>query len=195
MDEGDETRAAIARLRRGDIGGLEALMLRYQVRALRTAYLITRDRALAEDLVQAAFLRAYERIGQLDAARPFGPWFLRSVTNDARKAATRGRRHHPLPGRSGDPIGDPPDRGPGPGELVERAETAEELWAALGRLTPAQRAAVVQRYYLGLSEAEMAAVAARPPGTIKWRLHAARAQLRQLLRSHRTPRSSSDPPV
>jgi len=195
MDEGDEVRAAIARLRRGDIGGLEALMLRYQVRALRTAALITRDYALAEDLVQAAFLRAYERIGQLDEARPFGPWFLRSVTNDARKAAARGRRRQPLPGLPGDPVGDPPDRGPGPTELVERAETEEALWAALGRLTPTQRAAVVQRYYLGLTEAEMAAAAARPPGTIKWRLHAAREHLRHLLRPHRVPQSSGDPPT
>ena len=84
-----EEREAIARLNRGDIAGLETLVRQYQVQAVRTAYLITRDRALAEDIVQAAFLRVYERIGQFDTKRPFGPWFLRSVVNDAIKAATR----------------------------------------------------------------------------------------------------------
>jgi len=67
-----EEQEAIARLKRGDISGLEALVRKYQVQAVRAAYLITHDRGLAEDIVQAAFLRAYERIGQFDAGRPFG---------------------------------------------------------------------------------------------------------------------------
>ena len=181
-----EEQEAIARLKRGDVGGLEALVRQYQVRAVRTAYLITRDRALAEDIVQAAFLRAYERIGQFDAGRPFGPWFLRSVVNDAVKTATRRQRQVSLEaGYEGeetslaDLLADP---NPGPADLVEAAETRQAVWAALGKLPPAQRAAIVLRYYLGLSEAEMAGELACPPGTVKWRLHAARKRLRTLLR-------------
>ena len=181
-----EEQEAIARLKRGDVGGLEALVRQYQVRAVRTAYLITRDRALAEDIVQAAFLRAYERIGQFDAGRPFGPWFLRSVVNDAIKVTARRERQVPLEaGVEGekasltDFLADP---GPGPADLVEAAETRQAVWATLGKLPPAQRAAIVQRYYLGLSEAEMANELACPPGTVKWRLHAARKRLRTLLR-------------
>ena len=181
-----EEQEAIARLKRGDIGGLEALVRQYQVRAVRTAHLITRDRALAEDIVQAAFLRAYERIGQFDAGRPFGPWFLRSVVNDAVKTATRRKRQVSLEaGYEGeetslaDLLADP---NPGPADLAEAAETRQAVWAALGKLPPAQRAAIVLRYYLGLSEAEMAGELACPPGTVKWRLHAARKRLRTLLR-------------
>jgi len=181
-----EEQEAIARLKRGDIGGLEALVRQYQVRAVRTAYLIIRDRALAEDIVQAAFLRAYERIGQFDAGRPFGPWFLRSVVNDAVKAATRRERQVSLEAGSereethlAHLLADP---GPGPDDLMEAAELRQTIWAALGKLPPAQRAAIVLRYYLGLSEAEMAGELACPPGTVKWRLHAARKRLRTLLR-------------
>src|SRR4051794_10135971 len=72
---------ALARLRDGDIGGLEALVRLYQVRAVRAAYLVVRDRALAEDVAQGAFLRVYQRIAQLDPARPFAPWFFRIVVN------------------------------------------------------------------------------------------------------------------
>jgi RNA polymerase sigma-70 factor (ECF subfamily) len=181
-----EEQEAIARLKRGDIGGMEALVHKYQVQAVRTAYLITRDRALAEDIVQTAFLRAYERIGQFDAGRPFGPWFLRSVVNDAVKAAARRKRQVSL---KASPEGEETsladlltDPAPGPDDLVEAAEIRRIVWNALGKLPPAQRAAIVLRYYLDLSGAEMADELACPPGTVKWRLHAARKRLRTLLR-------------
>ncbi len=176
-----EEREAIAQLKRGDVGGLEPLVRKYQVQAVRTAYLITRDRALAEDIVQAAFLRAYERIGQFDAGRPFGPWFLRSVTNDAVKSITRGKRQVSLEtGALADLLA---DSNPGPAQVAEAADLRQTVWDALGKLPPAQRAAIVLRYYLGLSEAEMVEQLACPPGTVKWRLHAARKRLRRLLRS------------
>jgi len=190
-----EEQEAIARMKRGDIGGLEALVRQHQVQAVRTAYLITRDRALAEDIVQAAFLRAYERISQFDAGRPFGRWFLRSVANDALKATTYRKRAVSLEASAeggnvslADLLADP---NPSPAALVEATETCEAVWSALGKLPPAQRATIVLRYYLGLSEAEMAAELACPPGTVKWRLHAARNRLRTLLRHLRPAASGS----
>jgi RNA polymerase sigma factor (sigma-70 family) len=62
-----------------------------------------------------------------------------------------------------------------------QAETEAAVWAALGELPPAQRTALVLRYYLDLSEAEMAARLDCPPGTVKSRLHNARVRLRTLL--------------
>lgn len=88
MDEPD----AIHRLKRGDIDGLEVLVRRYQLQAVRAASLIVRDPSLAQDVVQTAFVRAYERIGSFDARRPFGPWFLKLVVNDAIRAAARRSR-------------------------------------------------------------------------------------------------------
>jgi RNA polymerase sigma-70 factor (ECF subfamily) len=58
--------------------------------------------------------------------------------------------------------------------------------AALSRLPPRQRAAIVQRYYLELSEQEMAQALDAPQGTVKWLLHAARLRLRELLGSGRS---------
>jgi RNA polymerase sigma-70 factor, ECF subfamily len=182
---------AVARLRRGDISGLEVLVRTYQVRAVRAATLITHDRALAEDIVQAAFIRAYERIEQFDPARPFGPWFLRCVVNDAVKIITRRKLHtsldDPAPGEE-DTLA---DSAPGPDALLEQAETEQAVWAALGQLPAEQRAAVVLRYYLDLSEAEIADDQACPPGTVKWRLHAARDRLRRLLGPWRVSSSAT----
>jgi len=190
MDE----RKAIERLKRGDIQGLETLVRAYQVQAVRAAYLVARDRDQAEEIVQAAFLRSYERIDQFDAGRSFGPWFLRIVVNDAVKAVARRKRTVPLEGEAGEGGASLanllPDPNPGPAELAEAAETREAVWAALGQLPPAQCGAIVLRYYLGLGEAEMAKACGCPRGTVKWRLYAARERLRTLLHRLR-PRTAS----
>ena len=195
-----EEREAVERLRSGDIGGLEALVKVHQTRALRAAYLITRDRASAEDVVQGAFLRSYERAGQLDPQRLFGPWFARVVVNDAVKEAARRERTVPfLEGGAAAQASLLEDPGLGPQELAEAAEARRRVWAALGKLPPAQRAAVIQRYYLGMSEAEMSREGeGAPPGTIGWRLHAARKALSRVLRpwsrSQAAPATAGWPP-
>ena len=179
MDE----REAVGRLKRGDVGGLEPLVREHYTRAVRAAYLIVRDRALAEDVVQGSFVRAYEKIDGFDADRPFGPWFAKVVVNDAVAAARQRERIAPAGTASTDDLlVNLADPGAGPHEEAEEAEERRRVWAALEKLPPAQRAVVVQRYYLGLSEAEMAGRSESPPGTIKSRLHAARKSLSELLR-------------
>jgi len=175
-----EERSAIERLKRGDVGGLEALVRIHQVRAVQAAYLILRDRSLAEDVAQNAFVRAYERIESFDVGRPFGPWFMKLVVNDAVKAATQRERTLPL-GGDNTPAGWLLDPQTGPQELAEEAEARRRVWQAIKKLPPAQRAVVVQRYYLGMSEAEMAEGGGSPPGTIGWRLHAAHKALARML--------------
>ena len=170
MDE----REAVDRLKKGDVSALEALVRRHHARAGRAAYLIVRDHALAEDVAQGAFVRAYEGIGTFDAERPFGPWFMRIVVNEAVRAArARGRVASSYDEGAGAPESWLADPAAGPHELAEEAEERRRVWAAMAKLPPVQRAAIVQRYYLGMSEAEMGEDAGRPPGTIKSRLHAA----------------------
>ncbi|MCG8347017.1 MAG: RNA polymerase sigma factor [Chloroflexales bacterium] len=185
-----DERDAIATLKMGDIQGLEVLVQLHYVHAVRTVYLITHDRDLAEDIVQTAFIRTYERIDQFDVNRPFSPWFLRSVVNDAVKITTRQARQISLEQESHDKalarfeqLIDPQL---GPDLLAEQAETREAVWTALLALSPHQRAVVVQRYYLGMTESEMATSADCPPGTIKSRLNAARNKLQGLLAALQT---------
>jgi RNA polymerase sigma-70 factor, ECF subfamily len=184
MPNDEQEAEAILRLRRGDIGGLETLVHAYHARAVRCAFLVVHDHALALDVTQAAFVKAYERIDTFEVGRAFGPWFLKSVLRDAIKAANLRERTAPLePGIdvSGSAV-DPVDPAPGPAELWEQHEVAQIVLAALAELPPAERAAIVQRYYLNLSETEMAEASHAPRGTVKWRLHAARGKLRPRLR-------------
>lgn len=180
MDE----QQAIQQLKRGDVGGLETLVSLYQVRAVRTAYLITHDPALSEDVVQDAFLQAYRSIRHFDQARPFGPWFIRSVVHAALKAAQRKSRHVSL-ASDGLTLEELFADGESVEEQVETAEFQRRVWIAMENLAPRQRAAVIQRYFLDMSEEEMTVELEIAPGTVKWLLHVARERLRSLL-SERT---------
>lgn len=184
---------AVARLIRGDIGGLDQLVATYQRQALGAAYLIVQNRTIAEDIVQAAFLRIYERISQFDTRRPFGPWFLRIVVNDALTAVVRRERFEaPASTAAEVQLVDP---GPELDTLLVAAETRTAVWTAVRTLPPEQRAAVVLRYYLDLSEAEVAAHLGLPKSTIKWRLHVARQRLRTILPAWLHPGAPAAPGI
>ena len=176
--------AAIRCLKNGDFRGLEHLMQRHQVRAMRAAFLITRDRARAEDAVQEVFVRIFRRPGSIDESRPFEPYLMRGVINAALNACRDNRRLVSLDGGA---------------EAVERlicqaasveaqaeySQLRTEIMSALDELPPRQRAAVVQRYYLDMSEKDMALALDAPPGTVKWLLSSARLALRRLLNTER----------
>jgi len=160
---------------------LSALVGLYQQKAIQSAYLVTGDTMLAEDLVQAAFVRSYQRIDQFDDARPFGPWFIRIVINDAIKVAQRQNRQVSLDAGEHSLAELLTDPNPGPAVQMEEAEFRQAVRTALKRLTPQQRAAIVMRYFLEMTEDEIAVAIHSPPGTVKSRLHRARQHLRALL--------------
>ncbi|HBO34056.1 MAG TPA: RNA polymerase subunit sigma-24 [Anaerolineaceae bacterium] len=189
MDE----KQAIALLKRGDLQGLEALIQAYQLQAVRAAALITGDRDLSEDIVQNAFIRAADRIAQYDPQRPFGPWFFRSVVNDAVKAANRQKRFVSLDTDNGEETYDLFDPAPLPEEIIEAKETQQAVWQALQKLPANQRAAIVLRYYLGMHEDEMIEELHSPAGSVKWWLHAARQRLQKLLSPDRSSEENSRP--
>lgn len=179
-------RDAIAKMKRGDIEGLAFFVEKYQLKAVRTANLITRDRASAEDVVQATFIRTYQKIDQFDISRPFAPWFMRSVVNAAIQVSKHTKRQsvmsldvsehfdfeNSLSNNMDDPL-----------KQLEAKEQREQIRAALDELTPDQRAVIVMRYFMDMSEADMAIEADIPKGTIKWRLYSARQRLKGLLSS------------
>ena len=178
--------AAITLLNQGDLSGLDTLVLRYQVQAVHAAQLIVRDRGLAEDAAQTAFLRIAERVHQFDDTRAFKPWFMRIVVNEALKMVRKEKRIVPLPEDAEkdnvrilvDALADGEAL---PEDQVILLESKERVRKALDQLTPEQRAVVVMRYFLEMRESEMVMELVRPKSTIKWWLHSARKRLRSLL--------------
>jgi RNA polymerase sigma-70 factor (ECF subfamily) len=180
MEKSMDDAESIRRLKRGDMGGLETLMERHQVKAARAAFLITYDEAVAQDIVQETFIRIYQRIHQFDEAQPFEPYLIRSVIN-ASLNVVRGRKGFTSLDRETHEIENLLDRATSVETQVEFTQLQHEILDALSRLSPRQRAAIVQRYYLDMSEREMALTLDTAPGTVKWLLNAARERLRHLL--------------
>jgi RNA polymerase sigma factor (sigma-70 family) len=153
-----------ARSECGDAAGGDRLSALYRLHASdakRFAYLLCGDEELAADVVQEAFLRVARRLGALRNPDAF-PWYLRRTIRNL--VFMHGRAH----GREQARLG----RSQGMDAALHVSRIADEsphdeLWLALQRLPARQRAALVCRYYLDLSERDTARVLACRPGTVK----------------------------
>jgi RNA polymerase sigma-70 factor (sigma-E family) len=142
-----------------ETGRLAELYLRHGDDAVRLAYLLTGDRALAEDLVQDAFVKLAGRLTHLRDPGAFDAYLRRTVVNLTNSHFRRKRLERAYLKR---------ERGSArTEELMPDPGTRDELWEALGNLTPRQRAAIVLRFYEDLSEQRVAEILNCRPGTVK----------------------------
>ncbi len=140
-------------------GHLAELFLRHGPDAVRLAYLLTGDRALAEDLVQEAFAKLVGRLLHLRKPDAFPAYLRKMVVNQSKMHF---RRQH-LERAYLEQLGvEASDEASGP-EVDQR----EDLWRALLALPTRQRAALVLRYYEDLSEQQIAETLRCRPGTVR----------------------------
>ena len=167
-------------VQQGNTDDLAALVERHHSPLLGYLYRMTGgDRALAEDLVQEAFLRVLRSIGQYRHPRPFKPWLYAITTNLARDHYKRAETRHAADVQLDKEMTRGPDARP-EDRLVANQE-AQQVAAAVMTLPAHQREALVLRYYQGLSLAEVASALGVPVGTVKSRIHLALRRLRTLL--------------
>lgn len=160
----------IDRCRDGDRDAFDQVVARYGLQVLRTARLIVRDDALAEDVCQETFLKAWRRIGSLRDEDP-GPWLTRIAANESINAWRRRHRLDALAERIGRFRTT---------EAVLESDQRIDLARALDRLAPELRAAIVLHYYHDLTVDQTAAALDVPVDTLKSRLKTALRRLRQL---------------
>jgi RNA polymerase sigma factor (sigma-70 family) len=164
----------VERACRGDPAAFEELVLAYQAFAFRTAFMITRDAADAEEAAQDGFVKAHRALGRFRRGDPFRPWLLAIVANEARnRRRTRGRRAALALRAATDPdsLHDEPE------EAALAAERRQQLLAAVERLRHDDRDVLACRYFLELSEEETAAALGIARGTVKSRTHRALSRL------------------
>lgn len=153
-------------------------------RVFRLAYRLTGNRHDAEDLTQEVFVRVFRSLSQYTPGN-FGGWVHRITVNLFLDGARRKARirFDALPDDAGDRLA---GREPTPAEVFDDSEYAADIQAALDRLTPDFRAAVVLCDVEGLTYEEIADVLGIKLGTVRSRIHRGRAALRQDL-AHRAP--------
>ena len=175
-----EESALIEQARQRNVAAYEVLVRRYQDLAFRTAYLITREAAEAEDAAQEAFVKAYYALPRFRSGAAFRPWLLTIVANEARNRRVAATRRGALALRAAD-TATSPTTAPSPEVAALAGERQAWLLAALDALREEDRLVIAYRYFLDLSEAEMAAVLNCARGTVKSRLSRALARLRAAL--------------
>jgi RNA polymerase sigma factor (sigma-70 family) len=166
--------------RRGDALAFEELVRRYQEIAYRTAYLVVGDADEARDAAQDAFLRAHAALGRFRSGAEFRPWLLRIVANAARNRRRSASRRADLALRAFRDAASG-DAAPSPEVLLLADERRRELLAVINGLQFDDRLVIALRWFLELSEEEMAAVMNCPRGTVKSRLSRATLRLRAAL--------------
>ncbi|MFQ5553863.1 MAG: RNA polymerase sigma factor [Acidimicrobiia bacterium] len=165
---------------RGDEEAFASLLRRHAPVAHRAAYLITRSASDADDALQDGTVKAFYALDRFRTDRPFRPWFVAIVANEARNRARSGARREALRLRlSG------PDRLPDPEEEALAAERRTKLLRHVEELPDKLREAVALRHILGLTERETADALGVRQGTVKSRVSRGLDRLRQAMEVER----------
>jgi RNA polymerase sigma factor (sigma-70 family) len=175
----------VERAKAGDLDAFERLVVLHQRAALQVAYVIAGPDA--EDAAQEGFVKAFRALSGFRSGSPFRPWLLRIVANEARNQRRSATRRAGLALRLAER---PAGAERSPEEAVLGAISRAELVRAVGDLPERDRLTLAYRYFVGLSEAEMATAMACRPGTVKSRLARALGRLRQALPDQPEARSS-----
>jgi RNA polymerase sigma-70 factor, ECF subfamily len=178
--DGELARQALA----GSQQAYRTLVARYASAAVNMAARLVHDRALAEDLAQDAFVRAFARLKTYDPDRRFSAWFFQILRNVAIDHLRRRRiAAVSLDELQAGGYPDPPSEDPesSPEVDAERKELGRALTDALQRIRTEYREAIVLRYQQGLTVDEIAGVLQLPEGTVKTYLHRGRKELATLL--------------
>jgi len=170
----------IRRAGAGDTAAYEELLAPVLGDAERLAYGMLQDRANAEDAVQDAAVRAWQRLGNVAPGRSFGPWFLGIVANRCRDAR-RSNWHAVVLLADDDEAWPPDDEWAGDGGWQEAAD----LRAALAALPDSYRVTIVLHFYLDLPLEEVSAVLGLGIAGVKTRINRGLRQLRRALQAER----------
>ena len=160
-DVRDET-FLLARARQGDLPAFEEIVRRYQRRVYGVALRIVRSHAVADDIAQETFLKAWQSLDRFELGRPFGPWVCRIAANQAVNHVRSPRsREDPLPeghGETRTTEGSPLD-------AVLDTEAQQVLNDALESLPVEQRTVFVLRAVEEMTYSEIAEALELRPGT------------------------------
>jgi RNA polymerase sigma-70 factor (ECF subfamily) len=181
--EGWSDEQVVSRVLAGDTALFELLMRRYNQRLYRAALAILRDDAEAEDVMQDAYVRAFQHLPQFEGRAQFSTWLTRIAVNEA--LARRRRRSHSEPldelQQMGDHMGLVASKAPGPEARAASDEVRELLETAILSLPEKYRAVLVLRDVEEMDTAETAAALGLSEDNVKIRLHRGRALLRREL--------------
>ena len=175
----------VARVRAGETALYEIIMRRYNQRLYRVARAILREDGEAEDVMQDAYVRAYENLSQFAGRAPFSAWLTRIAVHEAlHRAQKRGRLDQWDDAvMESSPAVNMETSNPNPEQVTTRAELRELLEEAILELPQQYRAVLMLRDVEELSTSETADALGLTEENVKVRLHRGHGMLRTWLLS------------
>lgn len=175
-----EDHELVIALQKGNSAAFDALFEKYKHMAVRTAYLITGNPSICEDIAQEAFINCYNNIGKLRNPFGFRAWFYRILTRAAwrygKKAACEISTENILDEAN-------KTNTDNSFEKYLQSETNRLLYAEITQLQPKLKTVVILYYFNGLTTKEIATAIGCLEGTVKSRLHTARQKLKKNMES------------
>src|SRR5690349_19282093 len=179
--------ALVERVKNGDVSAYDELVRKYERQIFRIAQHITQNREDAEDVMQDAFLKAYEKLDQFQGQSKFYTWLVRIAVNEAlmrlrkRRNAKTVSMDEDVETDEGTMTREIADWSPNPEQQFRQSELNEILTSVINGLSPGFRMVFVLRDIEGLSTEETAEALGLSVPAVKSRLLRARLQLRERL--------------
>jgi RNA polymerase sigma-70 factor (ECF subfamily) len=177
--------------RSGDLAAFECLVQRHQRMLLNIAFRMTGVYEDACDIVQDAFIAAWQKLGDFRGEAKLSTWLTAIVVNLSRNRRQQARQRErreaysldaPLPGGDGEKLPDPPSGARSALDQLEEAELRRFLNRCIETLTPEFREVLVLRDMQELAYDEVAAALKLREGTVKSRLFRARDAVKECLK-------------
>jgi RNA polymerase sigma-70 factor (ECF subfamily) len=174
--------AVIEKVLAGDFQSFETLILKYQSKLFATMLNVVKDRDLAEDMVQDAYMKAFEKLSTLKDHAQFYPWLKRIALNNALNHFERAKRVMDVENEDDEssfferiPAGESPE------ELLVKEELKRYVRHFVDALPDKLRVVIVLREVEDLSYEEISEMMNIPIGTVRSRLFNARQMIKDRL--------------
>jgi RNA polymerase sigma-70 factor (ECF subfamily) len=179
---GEPDEALIRRVCAGETACFETLMRRHNERIYRTVRAVLGEDADVEDVMQQAYVSAYQHLAGFEGRARFSTWMTRIAINEAYARLRKRARSEPAPWEDEHAMAEEPEAtGPTPEQIAARIEMHALLERAVDTLSPPNRTVFMLRSVEGLTTAETADCLQISEEAVKTRLHRANEALRHWL--------------
>tara|TARA_B100001250_G_scaffold310708_1_gene272631 strand:- start:2091 stop:2714 length:624 start_codon:yes stop_codon:yes gene_type:complete len=177
----------VRRVKKGDYRAFDLLVLKYQSRVIATAFKYVKEKQLAEDIAQEAFIKSYKSIDSFREESSFYTWVYRIAVNTAKNyLVSAKRRDEVVISDLSEDDSFYPEKSDvdSPQELLKASELRDLIFETLSSLGEETRTALSLREFDGLSYEQIAEIVKCPVGTVRSRIFRGREMIEDVVSKH-----------
>jgi len=179
--------ALVRRAKKGDYRAFDLLVLKYQSRVIATTYKYVKEKQLAEDIAQEAFIKSYKSLDSFREESSFYTWVYRIAVNTAKNYIVSSKRREEIImtdlSEDNNYYPEKPDID-SPQDILNASELRDLIFATLSSLGEETRTALSLREFDGLSYEQIAEISNCPVGTVRSRIFRGREMIEEKVRKH-----------